>query len=132
MKRIKKEIDMRWKDLESLRVAISHHESNLGQDPLKDITPGDDGLSSHGAKAEMAAAPGANDAPSGSTATQSSHPPEGQACAMEVDDEGSGSPPASPISPVDDDLLTGRGAIRVEADMAHLMVSSPWGPDGSS
>ena len=28
-KRIKKEIDLRWKDLESLRVAISHHESSL-------------------------------------------------------------------------------------------------------
>ena len=137
-KRIKKEIDMRQKDLESLRVAISHHESNLGQDPSEDIAPSAEGLSSHGAgeahEAEMALAPGANDAPSGSTATQSSDPPptEGQAHAMEVDDEGSGSPPASPVSPADDDLLTGGGVIGVEADMAHLTVSSPRGPDGSS
>ena len=125
---------MRRKDLESLRVAISHHESNLGQDPLEDIPPGDDGLSGHGAEAEMAAAPGTNDTPSGRAMTQSSDPPptEGQAHAMEVEDEGSGSPPASPISPVDDDLLTGGGAIGVEADMAHLTVSSPRGPDGSS
>ena len=49
---------------------------------------------------------------------------------MEVDDEGSGSPPASPVSPADDDLLTGGGAIGVEAHMAHLTVSSPRGPDG--
>ena len=137
-KRIKKEIDMRWKDLESLRVAISHHESNLGQDQLEDITPSDDGLSSHGAgaapKAEMATVPKANDAPLGSTTTQSSDPPpaEGQACAMEVDDEDSSPPPVSPISPVDNDLLTGSGAIGVEADLAHLTVSSPKGPDGSS
>ena len=131
-KRIKKEIDMRQKDLESLRVVISHHKSNLGQDPSEDITPGDDGLSSQGAEAEMATAPGANDAPSGSTVTQSSDPPpaEGQGRAMEVDDDGSGPPPASPISPVDDDLLTGSGAIGVEADMAHLTVLSPRGPDG--
>ena len=120
---------MRRKDLESLRVAISHHESNLGQDP-SDITPGDDGLSGHGTETEMATAPGAKDAPSGSTTTQSSDPPptEGQARAMEVDDEGSGSPPASPISPADNDLLTGGGAIGVEVDMAHLTVSSPRGP----
>ena len=131
-KRIKKEIDMRCKDLESLRVAISHHESNLGQDPSEDITSGDNGLSGHGAEAEMATAPGADDAPSGSTATQSSDPPptEGQAHAMEVDDEGSGSPPASPVSPADDDLLTGSGVIGVEVDMAHLTVSSPRGPNG--
>ena len=123
---------MRWKDLESLRVAISHHESNLGQDPSEDITPGDDGLFGHGAKVEMATALRANDAPSGSTATQSSDPPpaKGEDHAMEVDDDGSGSPPASPVSPVDDDLLTGGGAIGVEADMAHLTVSSLRGPDG--
>ena len=131
-KRIKKEIDMRCKDLESLRVCISHHESNLRQDPSEDITPSDDGLSGHGAEAEMATALGANDAPSGSAATQSSDPPpmEGQAHAMEVDDEGSDSPPASPVSPVDDDLLTGGGVIGVKADMAHLMVSSRGGLDG--
>ena len=129
-KRIKKEIDMRCKDLESLRVAISHHESNLRQDPSEDITPSNDDLSSHGAEAEMATAPGANDAPLGSATTQSSDPPptEGQACAMKVDDKGSGSPPASPVSPANDDLLTGGGVIRVEVDMAHLMVSSPRGP----
>ena len=130
-KRIK-EIDMRRKDLESLRVHISHHESHLGQDPSEDNTPGDDGLFGHGAEAEMATAPGADDTPSESATTQASDPPptEGQTHAMEVDDEGIRSPPASPISPADNDLLTGSGVIGVEADLAHLTVSSPRGPNG--
>ena len=137
-KRIKKEIDLRRKDLESLRMAISHHESNLGQDQPEDIVPSDDGLSDHGVEeateAEMATALEADDTPSGSAATQFSDPPpaEGQACAMEVDDEDSGPSPASPVSPADDDLLTGGGAVGVEADLAHLMVSSPRGSNGSS
>ena len=81
----------------------------------------------------MATAPEADDAPSGSTVTQSSDPPpaEGQARAIEVDDKDSGPPPASPVSPVDDDLLTGDGAVGVEADLAHLTVLSPKGPNGS-
>ena len=104
-RRIKKEIDLRWKDLESLRAAISHHESNLGQGQ-----PEDDDLSDHGAgeaaEAEMAIAPEADDTPSWSATTQSSDPPpaKGQAHAMEVDDEDGGPPPASPISPADDNL----------------------------
>ena len=131
-KRIKKEIDMRCKDLESLRVRISHHESYLGQDPSENNTPNDDDLFGHGAEAEMATAPGANDAPSESATTQASNPPptEGQTHAMEVDEEGVVSPPASPVFPADDELLTGSGAIGVEADLAHLTVSSPRGPNG--
>ena len=125
-RKIKKEINMRQKDLESLRAAISHHESNFGQGQLED-----DDLSDHGAgeaaEAEMAIAPEADDTPSGSAMTQSSDPPpaEGPAHAMEVDDEDGGPPPASPVSPVDDDLLTGGGAIGVEGEMANLKVSFP-------
>ena len=124
-------MDMKCKDLESLKEHISYHESHLGQDPLEDNTPCDDGLSGHGAEAEMATAPGAGDAPPESATTQASDPPptEGQTHAMEVDDKGIRSPPASPISPVDDDLLTGHGAIG-EADLAHLTVSSPRGLNG--
>ena len=124
-KRIKKEIDMRRKDLESLRERISYHESHLGEDPSEDSTPGD-------AEAEMATTPGADDAPSESTTTQAfdTPPTEGQTHAMEVDDKGIRSPPASPVSPADDDLLTGSGAIGVEADLAHLTVSSPRDPNG--
>ena len=131
-KRIKKEIDMRCKDLESLRERISYHESHLREDPSEDNTPSDDGLFGQGAEAEMATALGADDAPSESAMTQASDPPptEGQTHAMEVDDEGIRSPPASPVSPADDDLLTGSGAIGVEVDLAHLTVLSPRGPNG--
>ena len=127
---------MRQKDLESLRAAISHHESNLGWGQLEDITTGDDDLSDHGAwdaaKAEMAIAPVANDTPSGNAMTQSSDPPpaKGQAHAMEVDDKDGGRPPASPVSPWEDYLLTGGGAIGVEGEMANLKVSSPKDHDG--
>ena len=131
-KRIKKEIDMRRKDLESLKERISYHESHLGQDPSEDNTPCDDGLSGYGAEAEMATALGAGDTPPESDTTQASdHPPtEGQTHAMEVDDEGIRSPLASPVSPADNDLLTGSGVIGVEADLAHLTVSSPRGLNG--
>ena len=130
-RKIKKEINLRRKDLKSLRATISHHESNLGQGQSED-----DDLSDHGAreaaKAEMAIAPEADDTPSGSAMTQSSDPPqtEGQAHTMELDDEDGGPPPASPISPADDDLLTGGGAVGVEGDMANLTVSSPKDHDG--
>ena len=137
-KRIKKEMDLRQKDLKSLNVAISHHESNLGMvwDQLEETAISDDDLSDHGARdpaeAEMATTPVADDAPSGSTPTQSSDPPpaEEQTPAMEVDNEDGGPPPASPVSPGEDDLLTGGGAVGVEGEMANLKVSSPRGPNG--
>ena len=74
-KRIKKEIDMRQKDLESLKERISYQESLLRQDPSEDNTPGDDGLFGQGAEAEMATAPGTGDAPSESATAQASDPP---------------------------------------------------------
>ena len=131
-KRIKKEIDLRCKELESLREHISYYESYLRQDPSEDNIPDDDGLFGHGAQARMATAPGVDDTPSESAMTQASDPPptEGQTHAMEVDDEGIHSHPASLISTVEDDLLMGSGAIGVESDLAHLMVSSPRSPDG--
>ena len=80
----------------------------------------------------MAIAPETNDTPSVSAMTQSSDPPpaEGQAHVMEVDEEDGNPPPASPVSPADDDLLTGGGAVGVEGDLASLTVSSPKNPDG--
>ena len=135
-KRIKKEIDLRQKDLESLRVAISQHKSSLGWGQPQDITTSDDNSSDHGAgdaaEAEMTITPVANDTPSGSATAQSSDPPpaEGQTHAMEVDDENGGPPPASPVSPGEDDLLTGSGAVGVEGEMANLKASSPKGYDG--
>ena len=131
-KRIKKEIHLRRKDLESLRERISYYESCLRQDPLGDDTPDDDGLFGHGAQARMATAPGVHDAPSESATTQTSDPPptEGQTHAMEVDDEGTHPHSASPVSTAEDDLLTGGGAIGVESDLAHLTVLSPRSPNG--
>ena len=130
-KRIKK-IDLRHKDLESLREHISCYESCLRQDPSRDDTPDDDGLFGHGAQARMATAPGVDDTPSESAMTQASDPPptEGQTHAMEVDDKGTHSHPASPISTAEDDLLTGGGAVGVELDLAHLTVLSPRSPNG--
>ena len=137
-KNIKKEIDLRRKDLESLRFAISEHKSSLrrARDQQEQTTVSDDDLSEHGAgdaaEAEMAVAPAVDDAPSGGTMTQSTDPPpvEGQTGSMEVDDEDEGPPPASPVSPREDDLLTGGGAIGVEGEMANLTVSSPSGHEG--
>ena len=127
---------MRQKDLESLRVAISQHESSLRRGQLEDITTSDDDSSDHGAgdaaETEMAIAPVANDTPSGSATTQSSDPPpaKGQTRAMEVGDKDGGPPPASPVSPGEDDLLTGSGVVGVEGEMANLTVSSPKDHDG--
>ena len=131
-KKIKREIDLRRKELESLRGHISYYDSHLGQDPSEDDTLDNDGLFGHGAQARMATAPGVDDAPSESATTQASDPPptEGQTHTMEVDDEGTHSHPASPVSTVEDDLLTGGGAIGVELDLAHLTVSSPRNPNG--
>ena len=130
-KRINK-IDLRCKELESLRGLISYYESHLRQDPLEDDTPDDDGLFGHGAQARMATAPGVDDTPLESATTQASDPPptEGQTHAMEVNDEGIHSCPASPVSTVEDDLLMGGGAVGVESDLAHLTVSSPRNPNG--
>ena len=80
----------------------------------------------------MATAPGVDNAPSESTTTQASDPPptEGQTHAMEVDDEGNHSRPASPVSTAEDNLLMGGGAIGVESDLAHLTILSPRSPNG--
>ena len=131
-KRIKKEIDLRRKELEGLREPISYYESHLGQDLSEDDTPDDDDLFGHGAQARMATVPGVDDAPSESATTPASDPPptEGQTHAMEVDDEGTHSRSASPVSTAEDDLLMGGGVIGVESDLAHLMVSSPRSPNG--
>ena len=135
-KRNKREIDLRHKDIENLRVAISHHESNLRWGQPGDIATNDDDSSDHSAReaaeSEMAIAPEADDTPSGSATTQSSDPPpaEGQAHAMEVDEKDGDPPPSSPVSLADDDLLTGGGAIGVEGDMANLTVLSSKNPDG--
>ena len=131
-KSLKKEINQRCKSLKMLKEHIFYYGMQLGQEPSEGDTPNDDGQFGHSAQAEMAPAPGADDAPSESTMTPASDPPpaEGQTQDMEVDDDGIHPHPPSPISHEDDDLLTGSEVIGVELDLAHLMVSSPRGPDG--
>ena len=131
-KSLKKEINQRCKSLETLKERISYYETQLGLEPSEGNTPDDDGQFGHGAQAEMASAPGANDAPLESATTPASDPPpaKGQTQDMEVDDDGIRPCPPSPISREDDDLLMGSEAIGVESDLAHLMVLSPRGPDG--
>ena len=99
-KSLKKEIDQRRKSLEALKERISYYETQLGQEPSEDNTPDDDGQASHGAQ---------------------------------VDDLGTCPSLPSPISCEDDDLLSGlpqSEVTKVEPGLAHLLVLSPWGPNG--
>ena len=92
-------------------------------------------MSDHGAgdaeEAEMAITPVADDTPPVSAMTHPSDPPpvEEQTHSMEVDDGNVDQPPASPVSPREDELLTGGGVVGVEGEMANLKVSSPRGQD---
>ena len=121
-----------------LKERISYYEMQLGQEQSEGNTPDDDSEFGHGAQAETTPAPGADDAPSESTttpATPASDPPpaEDQTQDMEVDDYGIRPHLPSPVSHEDDDLLMGlpqSEATKVESGLAHLTVSSPWGPDG--
>ena len=129
-KRLKREIDLRRKDIGNLKVAISHHQSNLGWGQPGDTGTHDDDSSDHGAgeaaESEMAIAPETDDTPSVSATTQSPDPPptESQSHVMEVDDEHGGPPPASPVSPADDDLLTGSGVVdRRRPGQSYSLVS---------
>ena len=97
-----------------------------------------DGQFGHGAQAEMAPAPGADNAPSESAMTPATpasvpSPAEDQTQDMEVDGYGIRPCLPSPVSREDDDLLTGlpqSEVTEVESSLAHLMVSSPRGPNG--
>ena len=126
-KRIKKEIDLRRKDLESLKGCISHEESYLQEDmPEQDVPESDDPLD-QGAEVVMPPDSGVDDAPSESATAPVSGSSPGEDAAMEVDEGAIGLPPTSPVSREDDDLLDENEAVEVEAGLAHLTVSSPRG-----
>ena len=137
-KSLKKEIDQRRKGLEMLKERISHYEAQLGQEPSEGSAPRDDGQIRHGAQAEAAPVAAANDAPLESAATpltpaSDPSPAEDQAQDMEVDDYAARPSLPSPVSCEDDKLLMGlpqSEATEVESGLAHLMVSSPRGPNG--
>ena len=80
----------------------------------------------------MAIMPVANDTPPVSATTQPSNPPpvEEETPLMEVDEGNDGPPLVSPVSPGEDEILTGGGASGVEGEMANLKVSSPKGQEG--
>ena len=112
---MKKEMEQKQKDLQGLKATISEYESHLrgGHDDE--------------AEGAMAITPVADNAPSASTTPESLASPLGeeQARTMEVDDGDEHQAPASPVSPGEDNLLTGNAVVGVEGQMANLMVSSP-------
>ena len=133
-KKMKRDMEWRWRDLKGLKATISQYESSLrGAQVQSEGTPArKDDLSDSEAKGTMATTPVANDAPAVSATPESltSSPGEEQTCSMELDDGDDSQPPASPVSHWEDELLTGRDVVGVEGEMANLTVSSPWGSDG--
>ena len=114
---------------------ISHYEAKLRQEPSEGSASSGDGQIRHGAQAEAAPAPVADDAPSESTEVPAPDPSpaEDQAQAMEVDDYATHPSLPSPVSREDDDLLSGlpqSGVMEVESGLAHLSVSTPRGLNG--
>ena len=77
-KRLKRETDLRRKDINNLKVAISHHQSNLRWGQPGDTATHDDDSSDHGAREaaepEMAIAPETDDTPPMSATMQSPDP----------------------------------------------------------
>ena len=134
-KKMKRDMEWRWRDLKGLKATISQYESSLrGAQVQPEGTPAcEDDSSDSEAEGAMATTPVADDAPAVSAAPESltSPPGEEQTHSMEVDDGDDSQPPASPISHREDELLTGGGVVDVEGEMANLTVSSPGGGDGS-
>ena len=133
-KSLKKEIDQRRKGLEMLKERISHYEAQLGQEPSEGGAPREDGQTHHSAQSKVALAPVANDAPSESTTIPApdASPAEDPAQAMEVDDYAAHPSLPSPVSREEDEILMGlpqSEVTEVASGLAHLMVSSPRGPN---
>ena len=128
-RRVKKDMDLRHRNLESLKAHISFVESHLREgSPERDVH--DD--PPHGeADTKMSPESRADDAPSDNAITLVPGPHSNEDPAMEVEiDKGAvGPPPSSPVSRDNDDLLSGNVAAGVEAGLAHLTVSSPSGQE---
>ena len=126
-KRIKKEIDLWHKDLESLKGCISQEESYLQEDTPEQDVPESNDLLDQGAEVVMPPDSRADNAPSGGATAPVSDSSPGEDATMEVDEGAIGLPPTSPVSQEEDDLLDENEAVEVEAGLAHLTVSSPSG-----
>ena len=128
-RRVKKDMDLHHRDLESLKARISFVESHLWEgSPKRDVQ---DDPPQGDADTEMSPEARADDAPSDNAVAPVPGPNTDEDPAMEVEiDAGTvGPPPSSPVSRDDDDLLSGNVAAGVEAGLAHLTVSSPSGQE---
>ena len=136
-KKLKRDLEQRWKDLKGLEATISQYECSLSVARVQpEGTPAseDDPSNSRAKDAqelEMATTPVANDASavSAMSGPLTSPPGEEQTRSMEVDNGDDHQPLASSISHQEDELLTGGDAVGVEGEMANLTVSSPRGGD---
>ena len=120
-------MEQKREDLQSLKATISKYESCFRGGH-------EDDSSNSEAKGAMAITPVAEDAPSASTTPESLASPLGeeQTCTMEVDDRDEHQAPASPVSPGEDDLLTGNTVVGGEGEMANLTVSFPGEGEGGN
>ena len=128
-RRVKKDMDLRRCDLESLKACISFVEPHLREgSPKRDVQ---DDPPHEDVDTEMSPEAGADDAPpDNAVATVPGPPPnEDPATEVEIDEGAVGLPPSSPVSRDDDDLLSGNVVAGVEAGLAHLTVSSPSGQE---
>ena len=131
-RRVKWDMDLCRRDLETLRARISFVESHLQEgSPEGDD---DDDSSPESAEAEMPPEAGAKDVPAGGAPENAPAvdapapvpgPPPREDHAMEVDEGAIGPSPTSPVSRDDDNLLSGNVTAGVEAELAHLTISSP-------
>ena len=128
-RRVKKDMDLRRHDLESLKARISFVESHLQEgSPERDVQ---DNPPQGDADTEMSPEARADDAPSDNAVTPDPGPNTDEDPAMELEiNAGTVSPPpSSPVSRDDDDLFSGNVAAGVEVGLAHLTVLSPSGQE---
>ena len=108
--------------LKGLKATISEYKSHLRGGREDDPSDSE-------AEGAMAITPVAYNAPSASTAPESlTSPPGGeQTHTMEVDDGDEHPTPASPVSPREDNLLTGDTVVGVDGDgQPHGLISWGW------
>ena len=133
-RRMKKEMEQKWKDLQGLETTISKYEYDLRKTQAwpENAPVSDDGQPDPRVEGAMAITPVADDTLPASAAHDSlTFPPgEEQTRTMEVDDGNEDQAPASPVSPREDEILTGGTVVGVEGEMAKLMVSSPGDGEG--